>query len=237
MGLHAVSLQVRPGEIMGVAGVDGNGQRELAEAIAGQRPASAGDVRFRSVSIARLSVRQRERMGLRYVSDDRLGEGTVAALSVGINLVLKRIGQTPFWRRGTVRHREVERNAVRKIAEYGIRTPGPQTRVGTLSGGNVQKVVLARELAHDPRLVVYNKPTYGLDILTTRAVRTRIRELADEGVSALLISTDLDELIALCDRIAVLSRGRLAGIVENGAGAEQRVGELMVGRAAESAAA
>ncbi len=237
MGLQGVSLQVRPGEILGVAGVDGNGQRELAEAIAGQRPASAGDVRFRSVSISRLSVRQRERMGLRYVSDDRLGEGTVAALSVGLNLVLKRIGQTPFWRRGTVRQREVERNAVGKIAEYGIRTPGPQTRVGTLSGGNVQKVVLARELAHDPRLVVYNKPTYGLDILTTRAVRARIRELAGQGVSALLISTDLDELVALCDRIAVLSRGRLTGIVQNGPGAEQRVGELMVGRASESAAA
>ena len=237
IGLRGVSLQVRPGEIMGVAGVDGNGQRELAEAIAGQRPASAGDVRFRNVSISRLSVRQRERMGLRYVSDDRLGEGTVAALSVAINLVLKRIGQPPFWQRGTVRNREVERNALGKIAEYGIRTPGPQTRVGTLSGGNIQKVVLARELAHDPRLVIYNKPTYGLDILTTRTVRTRIRELAGEGVSALLISTDLDELVALCDRIAVLSRGRLTGIVENGAGAEQRVGELMVGRASESAAA
>ena len=98
-------------------------------------------------------------------------------------------------------------------------------------------MVLARELAHDPRLVVYNKPTYGLDILTTRAVRARIRELAGQGVSALLISTDLDELVALCDRIAVLSRGRLTGIVENGVGAEQRVGELMVGRASESAAA
>ncbi len=237
IGLRGVSLDVRPGEIMGVAGVDGNGQRELAEAIAGQRPASAGDIRFRGVSIARLSVRQRERLGLRYVSDDRLGEGTVAALSVGLNLVLKRIGQAPFWRRGAVRHREVERNAAEKIAEYGIRTPSAQTRVGTLSGGNIQKVVLARELSHDPKLVVYNKPTYGLDILTTRAVRVRIGELADEGVSALVISTDLDELVALCDRIAVLSRGVLAGIVENGPGAEQRVGELMVGGPAEAAAA
>jgi len=134
----------------------------------------------------------------------------------------------------------VERNAREKIAEFDIRTPGSRTRVGTLSGGNVQKVVLARELAGDPGLVVFNKPTYGLDILTTRAVRARIRELAEEGVSALVISTDLDELVALCDRIAVLSRGRLAGIVEGGAGAEQRVGELMVGHAAapgEAAAA
>jgi general nucleoside transport system ATP-binding protein len=240
LGVRGVDLEVRPGEIMGIAGVDGNGQRELAEAMAGQRPASAGDIRFRGVSIARLSVRQRERLGLRYVSDDRLGEGTVAALSVGLNLVLKRIGQPPFWRRGTIRQREVERNARGKIAEYDIRTPGTRTRVGTLSGGNVQKVVLARELAHDPRLVVFNKPTYGLDILTTRTVRARIHELAEAGVSALVISTDLDELVALCDRIAVLSRGRLAGVVDNGPGAEQRVGELMVGQDggnAEAAAA
>jgi simple sugar transport system ATP-binding protein len=240
LGLNRVSFDVRPGEIMGVAGVDGNGQRELAEALAGQRPAAAGDIRFRGVSIARLSVRQREGLGLRYVSDDRLGEGTVAALSVRLNLVLKRIGQAPFWARSTIRQREVERNAREKIAEFDIRTPSPRTRVGALSGGNVQKVVLARELAGDPGLVVFNKPTYGLDILTTRAVRARIRELAEEGVSALVISTDLDELVALCDRIAVLSRGRLAGIVEGGAGAEQRVGELMVGHAAgpgEAAAA
>ena len=232
LGVHGVSLQVRPGEIMGIAGVDGNGQRELAEAVAGQRPATAGDIRFRGVSIGNLSVRQRERLGLRYVSDDRLGEGTVAALPVDLNLVLKRIGQAPFWRRGTIAPREIERNAREKIAEFGIRTPGPRTRVGTLSGGNIQKVVLARELSHGPQLVVFNKPTYGLDILTTRAVRTRIRELADEGVSAVVISTDLDELVALCDRIAVLSRGRLVGVVDNGPGAEQRVGQLMIGQAA-----
>ena len=235
LGLRGVSLDVRPGEILGIAGVDGNGQRELAEAIAGQRPAAAGDIAFQGVSIARLSVWQRERMGLRYVSDDRMGEGTVAGLPVGLNLVLKRIGQAPFWRRGTIRHAEVERNAREKIAEYAIRTPGAGTRVGTLSGGNIQKVVLARELSHDPKLVVYNKPTYGLDIVTTRMVRERIEALASGGVSALVISTDLEELVALCDRIAVISRGRIAGVVENGPGAEQRVGELMVGGQAEAA--
>lgn len=235
LGLRGVSLDVRPGEILGIAGVDGNGQRELAEAIAGQRPAAAGDIGFQGVSIARLSVWQRERMGLRYVSDDRMGEGTVAGLPVGLNLVLKRIGQPPFWRRGTIRHAEVERNAQEKIAAYGIRTPGAGTRVGTLSGGNIQKVVLARELSHEPKLVVYNKPTYGLDIVTTRMVRERIETLAGEGVSALVISTDLEELVALCDRIAVISRGRIAGVVDNGPGAEQRVGELMVGGQAEAA--
>ncbi|MCB0871943.1 MAG: ABC transporter ATP-binding protein [Actinobacteria bacterium] len=235
LGVRGVDLSVRPGEILGIAGVDGNGQRELAEAIAGQRHVSSGEIRFQSLHIDRLSVWQRERMGLRYVSDDRMGEGTVAALPVGLNLVLKRIGQAPFWRRGSIRHAEIERNAREKIEEFAIRTPGPGTRIGTLSGGNIQKVVLARELAHEPKLVVYNKPTYGLDIVTTRTVRERIEALAAEGVSALVISTDLDELVALCDRIAVISRGRIAGIVENGAGAAQRVGELMVGGQAEVA--
>jgi general nucleoside transport system ATP-binding protein len=231
IGLHEVSLAVRPGEIMGVAGVDGNGQRELAEAIAGQRPTAGGRVLFAGEPLGRMSVSQRERLGLRYVTDDRLGEGTVGVLSVGLNLVLKRVGRPPFWRRGRIRPRAIDAAARELIAEYDIRTPGPATRVGTLSGGNTQKVVLARELSFEPRVVVYNKPTYGLDLRTTQAVRERIRAGAERGVTALVISTDLEELLAICDRIAVLSRGRLAGVVENGPGAEPRVGELMVGAA------
>jgi len=229
IGLREVSLGVRPGEVMGVAGVDGNGQRELAEAIAGQRPVAGGRILFAGEPLGRMSVSQRERLGLRYVTDDRLGEGTVGGLSVGLNLVLKRIGRPPFWRRGRIRPRAIDAAALDLIAEYDIRTPGPASRVATLSGGNVQKVVLARELSFEPRVVVYNKPTYGLDLRTTQAVRERIRTGAERGVTALLISTDLEELLAICDRIAVLLRGRVAGVIENGPGAEQRVGELMVG--------
>jgi simple sugar transport system ATP-binding protein len=229
IGAHGVSLDVRPGEIMGVAGVDGNGQRELAEAIAGQRPIAGGDVRLGGLSIRRLKVSQRERLGLRYATDDRLGEGSVSSLPVSMNLVLKRIGQAPFWRRGRIRPAAIESTARELIHDYDIRTAGPDARVGTLSGGNVQKVVLARELSFDPTVVVYNKPTYGLDLKTTQAVRGRIRDQADAGVTSLVISTDLEELLELCDRIAVMSRGRLAGVVENGPGAEQKVGELMVG--------
>jgi general nucleoside transport system ATP-binding protein len=229
IGIRGVSLEIRPGEIMGVAGVDGNGQRELAEAIAGQRRLAAGDIRFGGLSISRFKVSQREKLGLRYVTDDRLGEGTVSAFSVGLNLVLKRIGEPPYWRRGRVRPAAIEETARSLIEEFDIKAPGPETRVGTLSGGNTQKVVVARELSFQPKLVVYNKPTYGLDIKTTESVRDRIRRHADDGVTALVISTDLEELLDLCDRIAVLSRGQLAGVVENGAGAAQRVAELMVG--------
>ena len=234
VGIRGLTLSVRPGEVMGVAGVDGNGQRELAEALAGQRRATSGGILFAGVSIARLSVSRRQRLGIRYVTDDRLGEGTVAALPVSLNIVLKRIGQAPFWQRGSIRRGAIDRTARDLIERFDIRTPGPRARTGTLSGGNIQKVVLARELSFEPRFVIYNKPTYGLDLRTTKAVRDRIREHAAKGVGAIVISTDLDEIVELADRIAVLSRGRLAGVVENGEGAGARVGELMVGGGAES---
>jgi ABC-type uncharacterized transport system ATPase subunit len=229
VGVHDVSLDVRRGEIMGIAGVDGNGQRELAEAIAGQRRLAAGDVRLERRSIATMSVARRQRLGLRYVTDDRLGEGTVSAFTVALNVVLKRIGQFPFWRRGVVRRRAIDETARELVHRFDIRTRGVDSRVGTLSGGNVQKLLLAREVSFEPKIVVYNKPTHGLDVRTMQAVRERIRAQANEGVAALVISTDLEELLQLCDRIAVLFRGRVSGVVENGPGAGERIGQLMVG--------
>jgi len=229
IGARDVSLQVWKSEIMGVAGVDGNGQRELAEAIAGQRPLSAGDIRLFGHSLGKLKVAQREKLGLRYVTDDRLHEGTVSSLSVAMNIVLKQIGKPPYWERGRIRYAAILQKARELIERFDIRTPGPETRVGALSGGNIQKVVLARELSFDPKLVVYSKPTYGLDVRTTRSARQTIREQALEGITSIVISTDLDELLDLCDRIAVLSRGRIAGVVDNGPNAQQQVGELMVG--------
>jgi ABC-type uncharacterized transport system ATPase subunit len=232
IGVYDISLQVAKAEIMGIAGVDGNGQRELAEAIAGQRPLAAGDIRLFAYSLSKLKVAQRERLGLRYVTDNRLHEGTVASLSVAMNLMLKRIGKRPYWERGRIRYPAILEKARELILRFDIRTPGAETRVGALSGGNVQKVVLARELSFDPKVVVYSKPTYGLDVKTTRSVRQTIREQAREGVTSIVISTDLDELLDLCDRIAILSRGRIAGVVENGPNAQQQIGELMVGRRA-----
>lgn len=214
---------------MGIAGVDGNGQRELAEAIAGQRQLAGGDIRLFGQSIARFKVAHREKLGLRYVTDDRLHEGTVSSLSVAMNVVLKQIGKPPFWVRGRIRNGAIVDKAREVIGRFDIRTPSPETRVAALSGGNVQKVVLARELSFDPKVVVYSKPTYGLDVKTTRSVRQTIRDQAEAGVTSIVVSTDLDELLDLCDRIAVLSRGRIAGVVENGPGAQQQIGELMVG--------
>ncbi|MDH4341310.1 MAG: ABC transporter ATP-binding protein, partial [Thermoleophilia bacterium] len=170
-----------------------------------------------------------EKLGLRYVTDDRLHEGTVGSLSVAMNLVLKQIGKPPFWERGRIRYAAILDKAQQLISGFDIRTPGPETRVAALSGGNIQKVVLARELSFDPKVVIYSKPTYGLDVRTTRSVRQTIREQAREGVTSVVISTDLDELLDLCDRIAVLSRGRITGVVNNGPNAQLEIGELMVG--------
>lgn len=236
LGIESVSLDLKQGEILGVAGVDGNGQRALAEVIAGQRQAAGGEVLLYGAPVTRFSVSARQKVGLRYVTDDRLGEGIVGSLPVGLNLFLKRIGQLPFWRHGRIQQAVVDARAAGLIREFDVRTPGVATRAGTLSGGNVQKVLLARELSFDPKVVVFHKPTYGLDVKTTATVRDLIRQLAAGGGSALVISTDLDELLEICDRIAVLSRGRLVGVVPNGHGAAEHVGRLMIGSTHSEAA-
>lgn len=230
VGAQGVSFSLRAGEILGVAGVDGNGQRELAEAIAGQRRITTGDILLNGISVSGGSVSDRQRLGLRYVTDDRMGEGISASLSVGRNLFLKRIGQKPFWNWGRTNEGVIRETAEKLIEEYDIRTPGVESKCGVLSGGNIQKVLLARELMLDPKVVLFSKPTHGLDVKTTGMVREKIRSLAEEeGVAELLISTDLDEVLDLSDRIAIMYQGRISGIVENQEGIEKAVGELMVG--------
>jgi ABC-type uncharacterized transport system ATPase subunit len=235
-GIEGVSLEVLEGEIVGVAGVDGNGQRALAEVIAGQRRAAGGDVLLYGAPVTRLSVSARQKLGLRYVTDDRLGEGIVGSLPVGLNVFLKRVGEAPFWRHGRIQRSVVDSRARELVERFDVRTPSVSTRAATLSGGNIQKVLLARELSFEPKVVVFNKPTYGLDVRTTATVRGLIRDLARQGGSALVISTDLDELLEICDRIAVISRGRLVGVVRTGAGAAEEIGRLMVGVDLEPAA-
>jgi len=231
VAVDEISFQVRVGEVVGVAGVDGNGQREVAEMIAGQRHPRSGTVLILGEDVTRMGVRDRERRGLRYVTDDRLGEGTVADLDVAMNSVLKRIGTAPFWRAGAERRDEIERFAAELVERFDVRTPSVKSRAATLSGGNVQKLLLARELVGDPRVVVFNKPTHGLDVRTAEFVRDQIRDAAGAGLAALLISTEIEELVDLTDRILVMSRGGVAGEVQNSPGVEERVGALMVARA------
>jgi simple sugar transport system ATP-binding protein len=227
-GLDDVSLTLHLGEILGVAGVDGNGQRALAETVSGQRRLRSGEVRFFGAPIGHVGVTGREKLGLRYLTDDRLGEGIVSGLPVSINIFLKRIGEAPFWRQGRIRKQAIDARARELVERFDVRTPSVDTRAGTLSGGNVQKVLLARELSFDSKVVVFHKPTYGLDLKTTRTVRQMIREMRD-GKAGLVISTDLDELLEVSDRIVVLSRGRIVGEVKPGPGAAEEVGRLMIG--------
>jgi simple sugar transport system ATP-binding protein len=229
--LTDVGFNVRPGEILGIAGVDGNGQKHLAEALAGQRHGTGGSIRVGERDVTRLGVAARQRAGIRYVTDERLDEGTVGGLSVATNLLLKEIGRPPFWSAGVTRWDLINRHGRDQIARFDIRTPSEKTPIGRLSGGNIQKALLARELAGDASVVIYSKPTYGLDLHNTRLARERILEGARNGIATILISNELDELIELSDRIAAMYQGRLVGIVENSDDAISRVGRLMTGAA------
>ena len=226
--LRGISFAVRQREIFGIAGVDGNGQKQLAEVLAGQRRVAAGRIRLEQTDITHLVVGKRLKLGLSYITDDRYGEGILPSFSVATNVVAKRIGERPFWKWYMEQQAEINGFATSIIRLFDVRTPSEQSLIGTLSGGNIQKVVLGRELVTEPRIIVYNKPTYGLDLANVNSVRKHIRNQADAGVAAIVISTDIDELMELCDRIGVMSRGQLVGIVENKKGAEIKIGELMV---------
>jgi general nucleoside transport system ATP-binding protein len=227
--LHELSFALWAGEVLGIAGVDGNGQKHLAEVLAGQRPVRRGRIELAGRDITRGRVPERRRRGVRYVTDDRLGEGTVSTFSVATNLVLKEIGASPYWRRGISDWQLIHRSAREQILRNDIRTPSELTPVGKLSGGNVQKVLLARELDAEANVAVLNKPTYGLDLHNQRLALDRIAAAAARGVAVMVISTDLDELLEISDRIGVMFQGRLAGIIDNAADAERKIGSLMTG--------
>ncbi|MGD9536887.1 MAG: ABC transporter ATP-binding protein [Alphaproteobacteria bacterium] len=227
--LADISFEVAPGEIFGIAGVDGNGQKHLAEVLAGQRPVAEGAILIGGRPARSAGVGARRRLGVRYITDERLGEATIGEHSVATNLVLKQIGVSPFWHAGVTRWSRIFGHAREVVERYDVRTPSERTPIGRLSGGNIQKVLLAREITSDATVVVFNKPTYGLDLHNTRLARERIVKAAEAGIAAVVISTELDELIELCDRIGVMFRGALAGVVDNKAGAEARIGRLMTG--------
>jgi general nucleoside transport system ATP-binding protein len=227
-----VSFDLWAGEVLGIAGVDGNGQKHLAEMLAGQRPLRQGRLELGGADITRGRVPERRQRGIRYVTDDRLGEGTVGTFSVATNLVLKEIGAFPYWRRGISDWDKIHSSAREQIRRNDIRTPSELTPVGKLSGGNVQKVLLARELDADANVAILNKPTYGLDLHNQRLALDRIVAAAARGVAVILISTDLDELFEISDRIGVMFQGHLAGVVENDDAAADKIRRLMTGAAA-----
>lgn len=206
--LTGVSLQVRAGEIVGVAGVEGNGQDLLAAVVVGTRSAAKGKVLLDGRDISARPVRARHAAGMAHIAEDRQTQALVPAMTVAENLILKDYAAPPFARRGWLRWSVVRSHAAEQLARYDIRAESPLTEVRHLSGGNQQKVVLARELAGVPRLVVAHNPVRGLDVAATRFVFEQLLMQRSRGAAALLVHSDLDELLAVADRVVVLHRGR-----------------------------
>ncbi|MFI6484823.1 ABC transporter ATP-binding protein [Nonomuraea sp. NPDC050663] len=232
LALDGVDLEIAPGEIVGVAGVEGNGQSELVTVLSGAVPPDSGSFLLGEHNLTFATPRRRTAAGLGVIPEDRHHEGCVPAMSIAENLFLPRLPE--FARRGLLDRPALHEAAARVIEEHGIRAPGPSARMSTLSGGNQQKVVVARELALDPLVcLVAAQPTRGLDIGAVDAVLGRIRSAAEAGAAVLVISSELSELLALCHRIVVAYRGRLLGPVPAAAPqARDEIGRLMVGAAA-----
>ena len=211
-----VTFDVARGEILAVAGVQGNGQTELTEVILGLQKPTFGSVKLDGIELVGLSVRQVLRAGVGFVPEDRTADGLVADFTVAENLVLDLYDQAPFGRGVSLYPAAVRANAERRAVEFDVRTSSVESLASTLSGGNQQKVVLARELSRPLRLLVASQPTRGLDVGSIEFVHSRIVTERDQGTPVLIVSTELDEVLALADRILVMYRGRIVGIVPAG---------------------
>ncbi len=227
------SFTVRGGEIYALAGVQGNGQTELTEALVGLTPLASGSIRIDGFETAGRATRDILRRGVGYVAEDRLHDGLVGSFSVADNLVLDLYDGSPYAKRGVLRRRAIDLNARARVEEFDVRTPSIEASAATLSGGNQQKVVLAREMSRPLRLLIVAQPTRGLDVGSMEFVHRRIVAERDRGAAVLLVSTELDEVLGLADRIGVMFRGRIAAEVPGGTPAEQ-IGMLMAGSQAES---
>ena len=229
--LHDIDLQVHAGEIVGIAGVAGNGQRELAEVVTGMRRRTGGSVMVMGRLTRGGDPLEAIRRGVAYVPDDRLGTGVAPSLSIAENLVLKAFRRAPISTQGVLHPGRIRANAVELMQRFNIGASSPLVPARQLSGGNIQKVLLARELSSRPRLLVASSPTSGLDVGATDTVRGLLLEAAGRGVGILLISEDLDEILALADRIAVLYNGRIRGVVERQNAHVEELGLMMAGAA------
>ncbi len=227
--LHQVSLTVRAGEILGLAGVSGNGQRELAEVIAGLRPATAGRILLDEQEITGWSPARRTEAGLAYIPEERMHDGVIREFSVAENLILHDHVRPPFSRGPFLDFRRIAAHSWELVRRFRVKTPDIRTPTKSLSGGNIQKLILARELSRAPKVLVAAQPTRGVDIGAMEYIHQRLLEQRAQGTATLLISEDLDELLALSDRIAVIYEGRIMDVVERDRTSAQELGLLMAG--------
>jgi general nucleoside transport system ATP-binding protein len=229
VAVDQVSLDVCAGEVVGVAGVQGNGQTELVEAITGMRSASSGSIRLLGQNIEKATPREITEMGTAHVPEDRQRDGLVLSFPISDNLILNTYYQVPFNKGVVLQRPEIDRQAHRLVEEFDIRTPNIGTTAGSLSGGNQQKVIIAREFSRPIKLLVASQPTRGLDVGSVEYIHGRIMEKRDEGCAVLVVSSELDEVFELADRIAVMYRGKIMDILPAQETTKEEVGLLMAG--------
>ncbi len=234
--LRGVTFELYEGEILGVAGVSGNGQKELAEVLTGLRRATRGKILMTGRNLTNRSAREITDIGVAHVPTERKTMGTVPNMSIKENLILKTYRKPPFVRGVLVDYHRAKENAKRLMKEYQIAAPSEETAVKLLSGGNIQRVVLARELSGNPRLIIAAHPTYGLDVGATEQVRQILLKQRDRGAGVLLISEDLEEVMTLSDRIMVMFNGEVMGIVDAEAAKIEEIGMMMAGTKKEEVA-
>ncbi len=229
VGLKRISFSVAKGEIVGVTGADSEDRRLLAEVIGGQKRTTSGKLFYRGRDITLMNIAQRFERGIRYVTDDRMNEGCVLDMALSENAILQSYYRRPFSRFGILNQVNIQSFTDDLISRFDIRTTGPDARVSTLSGGNIQKFILARSLSGGPGLIVCSNPTYGLDATTVRLIQQLLKEESRQGAAVLLITTDMDELFNCSDRIGVLFNGAISGFMDRGDATAEKVGKLMLG--------
>ena len=231
--LKQLNLDIFEGEVLGIAGVDGNGQSELIEAIAGLQPIHSGDILLKGQSIKKNTPRDMYEAGVGHIPEDRHKRGLVLDYTIGENIVLQSYYKKPFSNNGILNYTEIYRHARELIQEFDVRTPSELTQARALSGGNQQKAIIAREVNRDPALLIAAQPTRGLDVGAIEYIHSRILEQRDKGRAVLLLSLELDEIMNLSDRIAVIYEGQIVGIVNPKDTSEQELGLLMAGSIAK----
>ncbi|MBP9060954.1 MAG: ABC transporter ATP-binding protein, partial [Rhodoferax sp.] len=230
--LDDVQLHVRSGEVVGIAGVSGNGQKELLYALSGEDCRSPrGSILMGEVDVSHLHPGRRRMMGLHFVPEERLGRGAVPTLSLAHNLLLTRTESIsmPRFAGGWIRVRQLEAHAARLIAQYKVKANGPTAVARSLSGGNLQKFIVAREIDGNPKLLIVSQPTWGVDVGASAQIRGEILKLRDAGCAVLVVSEELDELFEVCDRMHVIARGRLSPSVPIAEATVEKIGEWMSG--------
>ena len=227
--VNGASFEVRAGEVLGIAGVQGNGQTELVEVLTGLRQCVAGQVLVGEVEVTNASPRRITEQGVAHIPEDRHEHGMVGSYPIADNLVLNTYYEPPFSNGGVLDYRAIEENASRLVDEFDIRTPSIYTLASSLSGGNQQKVIVAREFSRPIQLLIASQPTRGLDVGSIEFIHGRLVQARDRGVAVLLVSAELDEIMSLSDRIAVMYKGQIIATLNAERTSREEIGLLMAG--------